>query len=196
MKYSIIALAFLSLLHASETQRVHSIVQEITKLRDNSLVQTQINDANPKQKNSSHEKANIQKLTKEIDALNKLLKTKENEINSLKKECEEKTKPKENSFPKLVMKEAQKEETNASKEGESLYFIKPRNLSLSKDASIYSAINGKLVAQWNKNRQFTSNQRSKNWIKITGYFVAKSWQGAKEELWVEALYVESEELAN
>ncbi|MCX6077293.1 MAG: hypothetical protein NTW78_10495 [Campylobacterales bacterium] len=143
----------------------------------------------------------------EINSLKKELiekiKAKDNQIISLKSS---KTKTvavttaapiiEENNFPKLKMKEDEAPK-NLSQE----YEI-PKNLSseaiypsiasfrLTVDCEVYDSAGGtKVMATWIKGRSFTSNQRTKNWIKVTGYFVDKVWQKATEELWIEAANV-------
>jgi len=116
--------------------------------------------------------------------------------------CEE---PKEtNIFPKLVMKneiKTQKVETKIQKVEEKVETITQESPeeSLSKeeivsveasayrfkrDAKIYDDINGVEQLSWNEGTSFTSNVRSENWIKITGYFVEKQWLPAVESMWV------------
>jgi predicted RNase H-like nuclease (RuvC/YqgF family) len=155
--------------------------------------------------NSNNKEINkeIRELEKEIENKNKLLKSKENEIISLKKnikQIKEKNiyslknakndiSPKENGvlnvckdenrFPKLMMKE----------KSNNIYRIKPTTFRLKENSGIYSSMDGKKVYEWEKNTSFTSNIRSDEWIKITGYFVNRIWQHSSEELWVKNLNV-------
>ena len=116
------------------------------------------------------------------------VKTKEvskNNLNSAKKifiekqvVCEE-----PNSFPKLLMK---KESPNQVKDIEETYTFEAAAFRLKNEATIYRNINGEEIYVWEEDRSFTSNEKSQNWVKITGYFIDKKWLPSKEELWVEA----------
>jgi hypothetical protein len=142
----------------------------------------------------------VAELEKMLEEQNETIKNKEREIVSLKKELAQKVKFKEskskttikereipqsideeNEFPKLKKKESS---AKVTPESEDLYATQA-TFRLNNDSSIYNAINGAKVAQWNKDTSFTSNLRSKQWIRISGYFVDKVWQRAKEELWIE-----------
>lgn len=142
----------------------------------------------------------VAELEKMLGEQNETIKSKEREIVALKKELAQKAKFKEtrsktiikerevpqamheeNEFPKLKMKESSAKVTS---ESEDLYATQA-TFRLTNDSSIYNAINGAKVTQWSKDTSFTSNLRSKNWIRISGYFVDKVWQRAKEELWIE-----------
>ena len=79
----------------------------------------------------------------------------------------------ENIFPQLVMKEKE----------EKINFT-PSTFRLLTSVDVYDSINGSKVTQWKKNRSFTSNMKTQNWIKITGYFMNKKWQASQEELWI------------
>ena len=68
---------------------------------------------------------------------------------------------------------------------ENIQSMKASTFRLNETASIYDEVGGKKVLEWEKNRSFTSNQRTQNWIKITGYFVNRKWQKAEESLWIE-----------
>jgi len=48
----------------------------------------------------------------------------------------------------------------------------------------------KVLEQWEKHTSFTSNVKSKNRIKITGYFVNKKWRKASKEMWVDLACIE------
>lgn len=66
--------------------------------------------------------------------------------------------------------------------------IKPTTFKLTKDATIYDSINGSKITKWEKGTTFTSYIRTKNWIKITGYFIGRKWKKAKKEMWIKAKY--------
>ncbi|EDZ62541.1 hypothetical protein SMGD1_2804 [Sulfurimonas gotlandica GD1] len=133
--------------------------------------------------------ANNEKMIKKYE---KLLKTKENEIlalkkklNSNKKTAPKKTKPAEicvkdiddNPFPKLMPKE------NAPII-EEIEITKANTFRLNDDSQIYDSPNGKKIDSWTMNTSFTSNRKTKNWVKITGYFTDKKWKKAQQEMWV------------
>ena len=58
---------------------------------------------------------------------------------------------------------------------------------MNKEAEIYDAPHGKLIDRWEEKTSFTSNISEGEWIKITGFFVDRKWQKAKEEMWVKAV---------
>jgi len=144
------------------------------------------------------------KSEKKID---KIIKTKDNEILALKKEYLKKIKSKdekikslesalkslkkkstlssttcenENSFPKLVMKE--KYEKIEIQNSIGTYRLKV-------DSDIYNRIDGKVVDSWERGVSFTSSKSSKNWLKITGYFVNKKWTPAIKNMWIKKVHV-------
>jgi hypothetical protein len=127
-----------------------------------------------------------------IKKYQKLLKTKEKEILALKKKpkkspkqavkkkklapvCEKKID--DNPFPKLMPKEnvEQKEEVQITKAS---------TYRLSSDSAVYDSPNGKQINSWTKNTSFTSNRKTINWVKITGFFIDKKWKKAKKEMWI------------
>ena len=147
----------------------------------------------------------ILKLEKELKNRDKLLKNKEKEMSSLKKMFKEYREKKiislrntkdttaekkmtvikickdENSFPKLMMKE---KNSNSSLKTEKIYKTKPTTFRLKVNSNIYNSIDGHKVYEWEESSSFTSNIRSDEWIKVTGYFVNKVWQKSTEELWI------------
>jgi predicted RNase H-like nuclease (RuvC/YqgF family) len=52
-----------------------------------------------------------------------------------------------------------------------------------KTVHIYDAINGKVVQTWLKNSAFTSQQKSRYWIKVSGYF-DPSYVSATSDMWI------------
>ncbi|MFA6192021.1 MAG: hypothetical protein WC665_06680 [Sulfurimonas sp.] len=260
MKFSIIALAFVSILNANEMARIDSIVEDISKIRSsyasckseleskksqgaatqnmqkdnsstcqakeselkeykellkkeqskNNLLTEKIESKTKPAPNSGRENQIISELERMLDEQNQALKLKESEISSLKKELIEKNKAKdnqiisskssktkavavttaapieENKFPKLKMKE---DEISKDIPKEASY-SSAASFRLIADCEVYDSAGGTtVVATWIKGRSFTSNQRTKNWIKVTGYFVDKVWQKATEELWIEEVNV-------
>ena len=82
-----------------------------------------------------------------------------------------------NAFPPLVLKDEYKATENETR----AYAYR-----LAKDAKIYDAIDGVVVTQWEARTSFTSNKRTKEWIKITGYFVDKVWRPSTKEMWIKS----------
>lgn len=237
MKRLFIAFLTLSLLQADELKRIESIINDIAKLRveyeecrealeSKTLLKAQTTNSYDCKKHEEtikllrskntfldknlKEKAQIVKNNQnESEKYKKELKTKEKEIEALKKkltllEKQDKKEPKvvikeiikevivekkidqkdENIFPVLMPKN-----TNVKKENLEIKEIeeetKPTTYRLKKDSRVFNKIGGKKIYLWEKGRSFTSNIKTQNFIKITGYFVDKKWQRAKEELWIE-----------
>jgi chromosome segregation ATPase len=88
-----------------------------------------------------------------------------------------------NIFPKLVKKEHNLSDVRVS---EKVVEVGARAYRLAKDATIYDAINGKKITEWTIRTSFTSNVRSENWIKITGYFINKKWLPSASPMWIQA----------
>jgi len=130
------------------------------------------------------------KVVKIEEKYKKLLKIKENEIISLKKKLlySKKTTKKItkvcddlNEFPKLMLKKKyQKHE---------IIITNPTTYRLKIDSIIYSYIDGEHINNWEVGTSFTSNQKTNNWVKITGYFVDKKWKSAESEMWIKARQV-------
>ena len=130
------------------------------------------------------------KVVKIEEKYKKLLKIKENEIISLKKKLlySKKTTKKItkvcddlNEFPKLMLKKKyQKHE---------IIITNPTTYRLKIDSIIYSYIDGENINNWEVGTSFTSNQKTNNWVKITGYFVDKKWKSAESEMWIKARQV-------
>jgi len=197
MKYILfLVFAFISL-NADEIKRIEAIVNDITQLR---LEYTQCQEELKSQSksdltNSKEEnyKKIIKDLNNQINIYKKDLKIKENTIKKLSLEESSKVKIKENSlknldsnkcetvnsFPKLMMKEKFQKK-------EQLEFFPASAFRFNKQSAVFDAIDGDVVETWEEHTSFTSNQRTKNWIKITGYFVNKVWQAATRELWVKS----------
>ena len=142
---------------------------------------------------------NIQDLKNQIIDYKKLLQIKENENISLKnKITKNKCKPKiivkksenTNLFPKLIMKDEYKKvvlKKEVTKEitKEIIKEFKASAFRLKEQSDIYDSFNGKVVQNWEKETSFTSNIGTQNWVKITGYFIDKTWLKAKKDLWIQ-----------
>jgi len=157
---------------ADEMQRIDSIVNDISKIRKNyeaKLLTVKEKNIVLQQKVQNYN-VNIKKLENQINQLKNILKTKEcKEIKPIiTAMCEE-----ENPFPKLKMK------------NDKIRFFKPSAFRLKNDANIYEsseAVN--IIANWEKERSFTSNEGTTDMIKITGYFVNKVWRKAEKNMWI------------
>jgi hypothetical protein len=201
MKILFITLLLVSFLQADEMKRIESIVDDITKLR------AQYEECQSSLKSKDTLKATVVKSNKnEVEYLlesvannekiikkyKKLLKIKENDILALKKKVSnkaiqtpKKTKPllvcakkiDDNPFPKLMLKE----DTELKEE---VQVTKASTFRINSDSSIYDSPNGKQISLWTQNTSFTSNMRTLNWVKITGFFVDKKWEKAKKNMWI------------
>ncbi|MDQ7068594.1 MAG: hypothetical protein Q9M40_11810 [Sulfurimonas sp.] len=204
MKLIFISLALcLNILNADEIQRIESIVNDISKLRaecenaKSALAQTEIKLKEEQEKNRKlskdlevYKQKNISLKNKTID-LEKALKTKEkNKIICktktieviknriiIQKDLNTKSFSQENKFPNLLMKEEFKIHKDDNKA--STYRVKV-------DAYIYDGVDGEKIFEWEKSTSFTSNERTKDWIKITGYFVDKVWRASSDEMWIKS----------
>ena len=102
---------------------------------------------------------------------------------------EKKIYPKDdNVFPTLMLKEAKVVKKNI-KEKEIVQEAKPTTYRLKNDSKIYNRFDGAEIYLWEKDRTFTSNIKTQNYIKITGFFVNQVWQSAEEELWIKKVDV-------
>lgn len=205
---------FLTYSCADEIQRIEGIVDEISKLRsdyaklEDELVLSQYQLKDEREKNSilqedlklysnytkkeSEYKKKISSLDLEIKKIKKELKVKEKEINTLKTKksinkikenncLNYQTHKEENTFPKLLMKEKYKTALHSQSE-----HFKAHAFRANKFAHIYDGVNGKIVDTWEPMTSFTSNEKKDGWIKITGYFVQKTWRPATKELWIQS----------
>ncbi|QOY53457.1 hypothetical protein HUE88_06765 [Candidatus Sulfurimonas baltica] len=168
-------------LETGEVKRIGAIIKDIGKLRiDNDMCKKQLNEEKQKNTILSAKKdfendlaASNKNLSKKVEELEKIILT-------LRKNNSVGVAQEENSFPKLAMKEQYKEKVVA---------FKAAPFVLQTDSIIYNSINGKKIDEWKKGTSFTSNQKSENWIKITGYFVDRKWKNSKTEMWVKILQV-------
>jgi len=180
---------------------LHKEIEEFNNIsKQNSELQLKIQELENRVKKFENTIENQENILKTKDNTIKNLKAKnsekviikENNSSSLKKAiviCE--PRKEENSFPKLLMKEQVSKDIELKKEvsqdveiKEKTIFIKAGTYKLKEDSEIYSAINGEKISIWNKNKTFTSNIRSENWIKITGYFTDKQWKSSELEMWI------------
>jgi len=189
----ILFIFFATLIQADEIQRIESIVEDISKLR-NSYVKVERELQNEKDKNKKYTKK-IDSLENEIISLKKQIKTKEKIVintsvvkplksknQTVAKKCLNNTiNTESNTFPKLSMKKS-----NMSITKQKVFSFKASTYRVNKLAYIYGSIDGEIVDEWEELRSFTSNQRNDTWIKITGYFIDKKWRPAETPLWVES----------
>lgn len=198
MKLILLLLLALSYSSADEITRIESIVKDINKLRseyndvEEELGVYKYDLSDEKEKNAILNKQ-ITSLNNELKRVNKLLKSKEKENKTSKNNLKSISKNKtilqkcvnnqiiedENPFPQLQMKKEFQQNTR-----ESLTPFKASSFRVNKLADIFQSIDGKKVDKWEKSRSFTSNLRSENWVKITGYFINKVWQPSAKELWI------------
>jgi len=160
MKFMLICLFFVLSLYGDETQRIDSIIEDITKLRV---------------ENAEYKKL-LKIKDKKIKSLENQLKHKVKKQIIIKKEYEN-----PNKFPKLSLKNKY---IDKKQKPEVVKVVKARSFHLKKDTKIYDSISGKEIDIWEKGTSFTSNKMSQNWIKITGYFVNKKWTKAKSGMWI------------
>ena len=89
----------------------------------------------------------------------------------------------DNPFPKLMPKKKKIKPVIEKKMTSSLTQL-PGVFRINGESTIYDKLNGKAIEIWEDTRSFTSNIYADEWVRITGYFVNKKWQKAKNELWV------------
>ena len=197
----ILLLIFVLSLYGDDIKRIDSIVSDIEKLREDysrtkeklSSCQSALMDEKQRNIAISLDATEDEFLAKEQEYI-KTIKNLESRIKILEniekpnKVCSKKivktkiikVKDDENPFPKLLLKRNQK----ISKY--KITYFKPSSFRVKNETFIYDKPNGKKVVKWEKNRSFTSNQKTQNWIKITGYFVDKKWRKATEPLWIKS----------
>jgi hypothetical protein len=211
MKLVIVIFLLLTVtINADEIQRIESIVNDITELRSsykeaqNEIVDYKLKIKNLEKKNENQKEtlkiysnysekekkytSEIKSLKNELKRVTTLLKTKEKSQKPCKLQrvypLKNKTIVAENRFPTLLLKDKYQVKKLKEKKEEQLTYFKAKAFKLNKYAFIYDGINGEVVESWEEKRSFTSNVKSENWVKITGYFINKVWQPAKKELWV------------
>lgn len=171
LRGALILYLLFSPLFADEIQRVHAIVDDITKLRKEYEGCTkELSARRSLEDENAKLRARIAELEKAVKADKILLKTKENSKNNQiikKEECVE-----DDGFPELMMK------------NDTLVVFEPSAFRLSEEAFVYDGVRGRELEKWEKGTSFTSNAKKGEWIKITGYFVERKWRSAKDEMWV------------
>jgi len=157
-----------------DIDRVESIVKDIQNLRIKyDKTRESLDKCRYKLKDEQQKNLLIKK---KLNFLNKLLKAKNKEIAKLKKGAVPKKSVKisqeQNNFPKLQMK---------------IQKFKASAFRLNKDTDIYDGVGGKKIDRWESGRSFTSGVRTKNYVKITGYFINRKWRASPKEMWVKAV---------
>jgi len=200
MKWILLLLLLFSYSNADEVSRIELIVKDINKLRnDYNKVEEELGIykydlRDEKEKNEILTKE-INNLVIELKKAKKAIKVKDNRnkiskntLNDIAKnkiilqKCMDNQIIEENNvFPDLQMK---KEFLQNKKE--TLSTFKAKSFRFNKSAKVLDSINGELIDEWEITTSFTSNVKSKNWVKITGYFVDKVWRPAEKEMWVRA----------
>jgi len=163
MKFLIVVIFILNI-NADEIQRIDSIVKDIAQLRI---------DYQKSQKELNMYKNRVYNLENELKIAYSLLKIKEKKLSKTKQKKVICLSNDENSFPKLAMRKK-------------IFHTKASTYRTTTKAFIYNDINGKKIDEWEKGISFTSNQKSENFIKITGYFENKVWVKAKKSLWIKS----------
>jgi len=172
-------------LYASqEIQRIDSIVNDITALRKEykeKLLDEKEKNIILSQENKAY-KRKILNLENEIKKLKILLKNRENKTKNqvivkekIKKIVVLPLCKKENSFPKLKLKEDTQ-----------IQHFKATAFYFTKTANIYAGVNSmKIIGRWDRGTSFTSNTKTQTRVKITGYFVNRIWTKADKEMWAD-----------
>jgi len=173
MKLFTLLFIFSLAVNADEIQRIESIVDDISKLRESyEVAQEQLQECRStlndiKINDNNKYLVEIQSLKKEIQNLKNRLKNKKNCENS-------------NKFPKLTMKKKSKKEVILS----DVIYFKASAFKLDKKSDIFSSIDGEKIEEWDRGSSFTSNQKKDGYIKITGYFVNRQWKKSQKERWI------------
>ncbi len=183
-------------IYADELQRIDAIVNDITNLRvqyekvkeELKACKMKLLDEQQKNKILLNELDGYSVLSKKEQEYEKSIKNLKTQIKKLKKHL----KPEENNNLENQIKI---EEKTIKKESEqvsnkvivvNIQEMQPTTFRTAKEIKIYTAPNGELLQKWEEGKSFTSNIKSGNWIKITGYFVNKVWQPAKKDMWVDS----------
>jgi len=189
--FSIVVLV--SLLNASSTEIdiMEEVVDDITKLKNeykvcqddlkNRFVKTDYKELEKYKILLRKEQDKNSKMIKDMKWFTQTIETLENDLNQKKQELS-KIKSVKKKKIKIVHKVIKLKE-------ESIKFIKPVTFRLKNTSIIYNKIDGIKVLQWSKNRTFTSNIKSENWVKITGYFVGRKWKKAQKDMWIKSSQV-------
>ncbi|MFT7002674.1 MAG: cell division protein FtsB [Sulfurimonas sp.] len=165
--------------HDKDNSKITKYEKKLKVQRENNIILTaEVEYLNERKINYENIIKKYKKLLiikeKDILALNKKMK---NNIKSTKL-CP--VKQDDNPFPKLMLKE------NAQiKEKEKVQITKANTFRLKSDSSIFDAPNANQIYFWTKETSFTSNMKTENWVKITGFFIDKKWKKAKQDMWIE-----------
>ncbi|MEA1956226.1 MAG: hypothetical protein U9N02_07005 [Campylobacterota bacterium] len=171
----------ISLLNGDEIQRIEEIISDITKLRsDYKKCQKDLKNRFVKTDYNELEKYKIL-LKKEKEKNNKLLAEHKKMLVDMKWYTDTIGSLEEKLKEKVVKSEIVNIEKNIESK---TVFFKAGTFRLISSSNIYDKINGKKIDNWEKHRTFTSNIKSNDWIKITGYFINKKWHKAQNEKWI------------
>lgn len=190
--FLILSLFFLSA-GADEIERIERVLLDITQLRQSydksqeelSLCSVKLTDE--KQKNAillqelkkvENEVEDLKNQIKKIKNSEKKEKVKKVFIKEKIEICEDNQIKESGGFPKLQLR---KEFLDTKERDTTAYTYR-----LQKESSIFDAIDGEVIEQWESQTSFTSSLRVGDWIKITGYFTDRVWHKAQRELWVKA----------
>ena len=172
-----------SLLHSSSSEIgiMEEVVDDITQLKNdykvcredlkNRFVKTDYNELKKYQVLLKKEKLKNQKMLEDMKWFTKTIETLENDLNQNKQKL-------------LKIKSLEKKEVRLKPE--TISFVKPATFRLKNTSIIYNKIDGVKIAEWFKNKTFTSNIKSENWVKITGYFVGRKWKKAQKDMWIKS----------
>jgi predicted RND superfamily exporter protein len=187
--FGIFMLVSLLYSNSNEIRIVEEVVEDITKLKNdyklcqkdlkNRFVKTNYKELDKYKILLKNEQEKNAKMIKDMKWFTKTIETLENDLNAKKQELAS-IKTKQNTHTEVIHKR---------KKQEKIVFIKPSTFRLNSNTAVYNEIDGVKIYQWKKDRTFTSNIRSKNWIKVTGYFVDKKWQKANAQMWIKASQV-------
>ncbi len=181
---------------ANEIERIEKVLSDITQLRksyeksQDELSKCRFRLSDEKQKNEILLQE-LKKLENEIEYLNNKIKTSKKSEKKEKSEiikkviikekidnCSNIQIKKDDGFPKLQLRKEFLSDESID--------TTPHTYRLLTESAIYDAIDGEKIEEWEAQSSFTSNYKSGQWIKITGYFKEKTWHKAHRELWVNA----------
>jgi len=193
MKILFSIFVLVSLLHSNSTEIgiIEEVVDDITQLKNeyricqddlkNRFVKTNYKELEKYKILLKKEQEKNSKMIKDMKWFTETIETLENDLNQKKEELLKIQERKKKE--KIVVNKVIKKRT------ESIKFIKPATFRLKSDAFIYDKINGLQIGKWRENRTFTTNIKSENWVKITGYFVGRKWKKAQKDIWIKSTKV-------
>jgi len=190
--FSVFVLSSFLYASSSEIGIMEAVVDDISKLKkdykecqqdlNNRFVKTDYKELEKYKLLLKKEKEKNVKMLKDMEWYAQIIETLETSLNQKKQEIEKlKSYKKEKEVIKIV-----KSKKLTKKAPQKVKHIKPSNFRLKQDSFIYNKPNGKKMFKWLKNRTFTTNIRTDDWVKITGYFVNRRWTKAQEDMWIEA----------